>query len=414
MLGIGLGSVTRAYALAMQRGLIEAHVGRGTFVAHPLQARGENAQSARIDMARNAPPVMGAEGHFAETLGRLRRRKDLLDHLSYPPAAGLEAHRRAAAEWIRKTANFDTIGWTRLLVTNGAQEALSVVLGTIARPGETVMVEAATYFGIRSLCDQSGLKLQALEMDGEGIVPDGLDKAAGSGCRVLCTIPTLQNPTGRIMGEARREEIAQLARRRNLWIVEDDIYSAYAGGRQPAPFASIVPERTFYVSGLSKTISPGLRVGFIVAPGEELFEGLIATVRARSYAPGLLGALVATDWIESGVAGEILNYVRHEVRARTSLAHQVLSVSLDPSTSGECPHLWLPMPELQAERLANRAIRAGIDVTPPSAPAVDRSLIYGVRLCIGGIRQRVVLERALHMIAGFLHEDGVGADRGVV
>jgi DNA-binding transcriptional MocR family regulator len=413
-LSIGLGSVTRAYALATQRGLIEARVGSGSFVAQPPAARGENAGPGRIDMARNVPPAAGAERHFAETLGRLRRRRDLLDHLNYPPAAGLEAHRRAGAIWLRKTANLDTVDWTRLLLTNGAQEALSVVLGTLARSGETVMVEAATFFGIKSLCDQTGLKLRALDMDAEGIVPESLERAARSGCRVLCTMPTLQNPTGRMMGEQRRKEIAGIARRRNLWIVEDDIYSAFAGDRQPTPFASIVPERTFYVSGLSKVISPGLRVGFVIAPGDEHFERLIATVRARSYAPAMLGALVASDWIESGVADEILGFVRGEVRVRTSLARQLLAQSLDPSTSEECPHIWLPMPEAQAERFASRAIRAGIDVTPPSAPVIDRSLIYGVRLCIGGVRERAVLDRALRMIAGFLREDDVGADRGVV
>jgi DNA-binding transcriptional MocR family regulator len=414
-LGIGLGSVTRAYALAMQRGLIEARVGRGSFVAHLSATRGgDDRGSGRIDMAHNIPPIAGAERRFAEALGRVRRRPDLLDHLNYPPPAGFETHRRAAAAWLRRTANFDTSEWTRLLVTGGAQEAMSVVLGTIARAGETVMVEAATFFGVRSLCDQTGLKLKAVAMDEQGIVPDSLEQASRTGCRVLYMMPTLQNPTGRTMGATRRAEIARVVRRRELWIVEDDIYSAFAGGRQPEPFAVLVPERTFYISGLSKALAPGLRVGFVCAPSDEYLNRLIATVRARSYAPATLGALVATDWIESGAADEIVRDVRAEVRARTALGKEIFATALDPSTSDECPHLWLPMQELQAERLANRAIRAGIDVTPPGAPVIDRSMIYGVRVCLGAIRDRAILSRTLGTIAGFLSEDDLGRDHGVV
>lgn len=413
--GVGLGSVTRAYALAMQRGLIQAQVGRGSFVADPSVTKdGDNRGGGRIDMAHNIPPIEGAERRFAEALGRLRRRSDLLDHLNYAPPAGFETHRRAAAAWLRRTANFDRSEWRRLLVTSGAQEAMAVVLGTIAHPGETVMVEAATFFGVRSLCSQTGLKLRALVMDEQGIVPDSLDEVARTGGRILYTMPTLQNPTGRIMGAARRAQIAEIVRRHELWIVEDDIYSAFADGQQPEPLAALIPERTFYVSGLSKALSPGLRVGFICAPSDDAFHRMITTIQARSFAPATLGALVATDWIESGAADEIVQDVRAEVRARTALGKDVFADALDPATGAQCPHLWLPMQELEAERLANRAIRAGIDVTPPSAPVIDRSMIYGVRVCIGAVRDRGVLHRSLGAIAGFLSDGDLGRDQGIV
>lgn len=413
-IGVGIGSVTRAYTLAIQRGLIEARVGRGSFVASPDSPRAQGLRDPeRIDLARNIPPPLPAERCFAETLGRVRRRPDLLEHLAYSHPAGMDIHRRAGAGWLGRTAGFDACDWQRLLVTGGAQEGMSIVLSSIAAAGETIMVEAATFFGIKTLCQQGGYRLQAVQMDQEGILPESLEKAAGDGSRILYLMPTLQNPTGRTMGRQRRADIAHIARQRKLWLIEDDIYSAFAT-QKPQPFASLLPEQTFYISSLSKVLSPGLRVGFVSAPAKSMFDRLLTTVRARSYAPATLGALIATEWIESGTADNILKQVRAEVAARTLFAKKILAERLDPSTGEACSHLWLPMPELEAERLTSRAVRAGIDITPPSAPIVDRETFSGLRLCIGGVRDRAKLEDALTMIANFLSDRGPSIEFGLV
>jgi DNA-binding transcriptional MocR family regulator len=214
------------------------------------------------------------------------------------------------------------------------------------------------------------------------------------------------------MGAGRRSDIVAVARRRGLWILEDDIYAPFAEGAPP-PIAALAPERTFYVSSLSKAVAPGLRTGFIVAPGADDLERITPIVRARCYAPNAFGHQIAASWIEDGSADDIAGEVREEVRARTALAKAALGPWLDPATGEASPHLWLPMGELQAERLAAAAARAGVELTPPSAPVVDPALARGVRVCIGAARERAALEAGLKATAEAL-AGGARAAQGLV
>ncbi len=410
-LGVGVGTVTSAYALAAKRGLIEARVGSGSFVAGSTPAA---ADEAVIALSHNLPPLAPSARRFAAALGRLQRRADLLDVLDYAPPAGLLAHRQAGADWLRRRHRFDHVDAARLLVTAGAQQALALALQAVCAPGDTVLTEAATFFGVRTLAQQAGYRLQGVAMDEEGLRSDALERAASAGARVLYTVPTLQNPTGRIMSEARRREVAAVVRRHAVWIVEDDVYGAFAGDDAPPPLVSFAPERTLYLTGLSKTVAPGLRTGFLLAPDEALFERLSSAVRAQSYSPPTLGALVATHWIQDGEADAIATEIGAEVGARTALAQARLGGRLSPVTEPKCPHLWLPMAELEAERLVARALRAGVQLTPADAPVVDPTLISGVRLCVGAPSSRAQVETALERLATLLDSPRANPDMGLV
>lgn len=410
-LGLGIGTVTRAYADAEQRGLIEAHVGRGSFVAQAPRKAGASATDGPIDLARNVAPVFPAEKRLAETLARLRRRPDLLDHLGYPPPLGFERERRAAAAWLERTAAVGPADWRRLALCDGGQQGMSLALAALTRPGEHILAEAASFMGIKAAAEAAGLALEGLAMDAEGLTPEALDKAAAAGPRLVYLIPTLQNPTARTMGEARRREIVRIARARDLWILEDDVYAPFAMGAQPPCFAALAPERTFYVSALSKAVAPGLRMGFLMVPDESFLEPLVSIVRARSYAPAAFGHLIGSSWIEEGLADDIAREVREEVRVRTALARSILGDRLGPGIGDCTPHLWLPMSELEAERASARAARAGVEVTPPSAPIIAPGLASGLRVCVGGTPDREGLELGLRRTAEALNHGGrAGAD----
>ncbi len=409
-MGVSVGTVTSAYALAAKRGLIKARVGSGSFVA----GAAPGSEEAIIRLSHNLPPLGPSERRFVAALGRLQRRSDLLDVLDYAPPPGLLAHRRAGADWLKRRHRFDRVDADRLLVTAGAQQAMALALQALCAPGDTVLTEAATFFGVRTLAQHAGYRLEGVAMDEEGLRPDALERAASGGARVLYTIPTLQNPSGRIMSELRRREIAAVTRRCELWIVEDDVYGAFAGGDAPPPLVSFAPERTLYLTGLSKTVAPGLRTGFLLAPDEALFERLSASIRAQSYAPPTLGALVATHWIEDGEAEAIAAEIGAEVAARTALAQARLGTRLPRVVEPRCPHLWLPMAELEAERLVARALRAGVQLTPAEAPIVDPTSIGGVRLCVGAPSSRDQVETALQRLTTLLDSPQAGVDMGLV
>lgn len=411
-LNIGVSTVTRAYVEAEAQGLIISQVGRGSFVAQerPAAAR---PLSDPLDLARNLAPSAPAAKRLREAMRLLRRRPDLIEHLAYAPPAGLPAHRRAGAAWLERTAGLERADWTRLLVCAGAQQALALTFALLCRPGDTILTEAGTFFGVCNLAEHAGYRLRGVAMDAEGLLPEALDRAAeASGARVLYTLPTLQNPTGRTLSRERREAITRIARARDFWIVEDDVYAAFAADAPPA-LAMLAPERTFYVSGVSKVLGAGLRTGYLLAPTGEQFDRLTRAVRATVYSPPTFGALIATQWIEDGAADLIAREVRDEVDARREIASTVLGETLEMGAGG-APHVWLPLSELDAERLARRALRNGVEVTPPSAPIVEPSSLSGLRLSLGGVENRGDLERALRVIAAAMRERSGADARGVV
>jgi DNA-binding transcriptional MocR family regulator len=401
-LGIGVGTVTKAYADAERRGLLTAHVGRGSFVADARHTTAHESESGgRIDMANNVPPLAAAEERIGETLMQLRRRADVTKYVGYAPAGGYETHRNAIAAWIVRTTGFKSIAAEKLILCAGAQDATALVAAHLCRPGDTILTEAATFFGMKNLAEYTGYRLQGVAMDAEGLDPAALDRAAQKGAKVLYTIPTLQNPTGRTMSERRRAEIARIARARDLWIIEDDVYGGFSTDKL-TPLAVLAPERTFFISSLSKTLAPGLRAGFMVVPDSDHAARAVRGIRARTVTTSALGSLIATQWIEDGTADDILGAIRAETRARVHMARDILGKHMPPNVSEYCSHIWLPMTEIEAERTAGRVATAGVDVTSPSSPVIDSTLIYGLRICVGAVRNRATLETGLRAIAAAL------------
>ena len=400
-LRISLGTVTKAYAEAERRGLTQATVGRGTFVAAPAPDAAfrfsPRGQPSGVNLAQNVRPVLSGGAALTRALDRLRK-KDLSRLLVYSPSAGEDDHRRAMADWLARTTQLEP-DWRNLAVTAGGQQAVALALGSLASAGDAILTEAGTYYGLRTLAEHAGYRLKGLQLDEEGLVPDALDRAAAStGARVLYITPTLHNPTGRTMSHERREEIVRVARARDLWIVEDDVYALYAG-RSVTPIAALAPERTLYVSSLSKSLSAGLRVGILLTPGAEALERVLRALRATAYSAPALGPAIGAQWIEDGTADALTSEVMIEMERRVRLAMRLFGPAAEPPSFASSLHVWLPMAELDAERAAAHALRAGVEVTPPSAPIVDWHGLSGLRVCLGGVEDGADLEAALKVVA---------------
>ncbi len=393
-LGLAIGTVTRAYGEAERRGLIEAVVGRGSFVAgaaSPSEAEGV------IDLSRNIAPLGPAAAQLRRTVGALARRADLAQRLDYSPDGGLEADRRAAQTWLRRTAHFASAEARRLIVTAGAQQGLSVALTTLCRPGEALVVEAATFHGARLCAAHGGVRLAPAQMDAEGLTPAALDRAAAeSGARAAYVQP-FQNPTARVMGLQRRREILAVARRRGVVLIEDDLYGPHVADLGLPPLAELDPEQVAYIGGVSKSLSPGFRTGYLGMP-DRFRAAAIEILRAQAFGSPTLGAVLATEWIESGQAFEVLDAVRRELARRTDLARAVLAGLIEPLRQRASPHVWLPAGELEAERIAGQALRAGVKVTSPRAPFPDGAPTDGLRICLGGAADLAALERGLAVV----------------
>ncbi len=414
-LGVSVGTVTRAYVDAELRGLVSAHVGRGTFVTDQgrLTDRPRAAAAPLIDLALNFIPFQAAERRFAESLATLSRRVEMADAMAYAAPVGPDSHRKASVTWLSRIAGFDA-DWTQVIMTLGGQHAMSLAFQHLVRPGETVLCEAATFYGMKSLAEHGRFALRGVALDDEGMVPSALEAAIrATEAKVVYLMPTVQNPTGRTMGPQRLADIAALVRKYELWVVEDDNYALFRPNRDQAPplMAMRVPDRTFYVGGVSKALAPGLRTGFLICPPGPHLDAIVRSIRATIYTPSMLGGLFFSQWVQDGSAWEVAEAVRADIGRRAHLARGILGL---PDDTPVAPHIWLPMSELQAERVASRARRAGVAVTPPDAPIVPGDRVSGLRICLGCAPTVSLLTTGLERLRGALSSDPEGADLGMV
>jgi len=399
-LGLGVGTVTRAYAEAERRGLLTCQVGRGSFVAGGVPDRG--ASDGPIDLTRSLPPLTPSAARIAAALARAAKDPRVVARLAYAPPTGFAEDCGAGAAWLKQVHDWEALDPRRLVCCSGAQQAVAVALGVAARPGQAVIGEAASFAGLKSLAALMDYRLAPAAMDGQGLTPEGLDRAAAeSGAKVAYVLPT-QNPTARLMGAQRRREIVEVARRRELLLVEDDLYGAYAGGfglPRQAPLAALAPERVLFVSALSKAVAPGLRMGWLALPDGDAWPARAASaLHAIALGGPTLGGLIGTGWIADGTAAAILAENRRELAARTALALELLGPAVERPAVAAFPHVWLPLNELEAERVAGKALRGGVELTPAGGPILPGGGVTGLRLCLGGAPDLMTLERALVVV----------------
>jgi DNA-binding transcriptional MocR family regulator len=196
-----------------------------------------------------------------------------------------------------------------------------------------------------------------------------------------------------------------VARARDLTLVEDDLYGAYAMDLRLTPLARLAPERCFHATSLSKTLGPGLRAGYLIAPDAgEARERALSALHAFALGPPGLGLALASQWIEDGSAVAILDETRAEMAARAALAQVILGPAMERPAAPSSLHVWLPMSEIAAERVAARTLRGGVEVTPPGAMILDPAMVSGLRLCLGGAADRAALERGLRVVKAALGE----------
>lgn len=388
-LGITAVTVTRAYAEAARRGLVESATGRGTYIR---AARRDGAIAAETDLATNVVTTTLPSPSRA----LMDRVSDALTTSAYATGAGLERHRAAGAAWIGRHTDP-----SRILVTAGTQQALFCAFAATTKPGDTVLAESLTYHGAKAVAALLNVRLAPLPLDRYGIVPDAFERAARArAVKVLYLVPSLQNPTGVVMPEKRRRELAAIAVKHGITIIEDDV-CGFLLEKTPQPLAALAPERTIFITGLGKAIAPAMRVGFLAAPDALLTRAQAALAAASLFTSPALAEIAAT-WIEDGTAAKIAAQKREEVALRGRVARRVL-----PKLTGDAhsAHLWLELPKRwTADAFAEEARRRKVRIASASSFAVGDEVPRAVRVSIGAPATIAELESALHVLAGIDEE----------
>src|SRR5215471_17354529 len=404
-LGVDLTTVTRAYKEARRRGLLEAQVGRGTFVSETTARTSEHIPAhVKIDLSMNLPPQpveANLDLRIQQGLQAIQNTFSVSAFLNYQRPGGSDEDRETAAKWLRTlvpSANAE-----RLVVYPGNQAILFNALLSLTSPGDVVLTEALTFPGMKVAAEKLRLRLIGVAMDKEGILPDALRAACTKHKpKAVYLVPTLHNPTTATLGTERRKIIADFIRKHGLFLIEDDAY----GWLEPnvSPIANLAPERTYLAVGLSKCIAPAFRVSYLLAPDAAAEQTMRSNLQATMLMPSPLMVALVTHWVKSGVADKIIAAIRNEAMGRQKLARKVLKgVSYAARPAGH--HLWLSLPpQWNRSEFLSRVLRHGLAVVGDDVFSVESAGAQpqAVRVSLGAARNRAELAQALQFLADTL------------
>jgi len=299
-LEVNRGTVSAVYDELVTEGILDSHVGRGTFVARGLSLEvlgpGESPGLFRwrdhftaLDVhprertllaeiaARGREDVISFAGlvpdealfpteTFRQALNTVLQ-EDGASLLSYGPPDGHEPFLDFLAGYLAETRGV-RIGPNELLAVNGSQQALDLLGRAFLRPGDTVLVEEPSYYGALEIWKSYGARLVGVPVDANGVVVEGMEAViARERPKLMYVMPTFQNPTGTTLSAARREALVRLAARYEVPLVEDDFDGELYYGDPPPPALKTLPESepVIYIGTPSKMLFPGLRIGWVAA-----------------------------------------------------------------------------------------------------------------------------------------------------
>ena len=325
-------------------------------IVNPMEA------AQPITFARGAPSLdIIPEEDLRVAAGRAFE-TDPAGTFSYGTAGGYVPLR----DWI---AERHGVSREQVIATNGSMQADAFLFQLLVQPGDTVVVEAPTYDRTLLALRELGAEILAIPMQGDGLDVEGLSRALEAGARpkLAHVIPNFQNPAGATLSLEKRRRLLELADRYEFVVFEDDPYGElrFEGESLPTMLSLDTGDRVVYASSFSKTVCPGIRVGYLVGPGEAI-AGIERIATGTYISPNMVAQSIVSEFCRSGALDRSIETVRVALRERRDATCEALDSDI-PDASYEPPQggyfLWVELPE-------------GADVDALAAAAKDRGVIF--------------------------------------
>lgn len=291
--------------------------------------------------------------------------------LQYAASEGFAPLREAVASQLPWQPSPDQV-----LITSGSQQGLDLVAKVLIDPDSPVLVEQPTYLGALMAFAPMEPQVHTVACDADGVLPQSLAERAsalaqaGRAARFAYLLPNFQNPTGRTLGEARRAAIVQVAQQHNLPLIEDNPYGdLWFDTAPPTPLAARLPDRVVYLGSFSKTLAPGLRLGFIVAP-KAVYPKLLQAKQAADLHTSGFNQRVVHHVLASGVQTTQVPRIRELYRQRrdamcAALQRHAANLGVQWQVPAGGMFLWCRLPApLSALALLPKAVDAGVAYVP--------------------------------------------------
>ncbi|WP_194460314.1 FAD-dependent oxidoreductase [Bradyrhizobium sp. CCBAU 53421] len=358
-----------------------------------------------ISLIRSTPPAPVWLGDtIRQSLAHVAEQANIGEIFRAHRFRGTEPDREAGAGWIAgRLGTAPAID--RMITTNGTQNALFLATLATTREKKVIAVEEIGYYAFRNIAALLGVTPRAVAMDHDGMLPDAFDKACNDGnVAAVYLQPTVHNPTAYVMSVERRQELAAVARRNNVQILEDDVYGLLPEN-SPIAISALAPELAWYATGPAKCVAPGLRIGYLVAPTAQAAAAAFAPVSTvTTWHVSPLVAEIAQQWIRDGTMGAIRDAIRAEVRTRQAIAAATLK-GADYLSHSESIFIWLRLPsDTTEEKFVASARSRGVILRPGSMFWVSPpKQIDRIRVVLGSPDSAREVRSALEVIGSILH-----------
>ena len=408
------GTAARAYTILTEEGLLRAEVGRGTFVAEPqsIEARlGPIEVDSTVHLTGGDTDHVNLYSPHLPSVGQAGLIRTLMAEIAqnppsglmhYPSKMGAKPARAAMAQWLAGTP-IGPVSEADVVLTMGGQNSIMLIFQTILKGRRpAIFIEELAYPGFRRVADILRADVVPVQMDADGIIPEALAAAAERTPegQILCTSPEVHSPTCRFTPTARREALVKVARKYDIQIVEDDCYRM---GRAEGPgYRQLAPERGWYLSSLSKSITPALRIGCAVAPKGR--EGALSRTAEHTFfgLPTPISDLCAKLLIHPSLP-DISEAARKGVEEYVKTAVNVLG-SYDLHWRKDVPFLWLELPHgWRASAFCQAAETRGVQIRAAEEFACRESQSpHAVRFAINAGVSLASFEKAMHKMRDLL------------
>lgn len=439
-LGVSRTTVVAAYDELLAEGLVEARVGHGTVVSRSIRLGDATTQPIPwlAQFGSLAQRLQSAASAEQQMLGQLCCAPDLIS-LAYgspdPDLFPMERFQVASEAVIRREGS-DVLDYSErqgigslrdvivsrmsrlnvsttpehVLVVNGSMQGIDLLVRLLTDPGDTVIVESPTYLGALQAFQAQGLRIVGVPVDQDGMDVERVEfLLARYRPRLIYTGATFQNPTGTTMPAERRVKLLALARRYQVPIVEDDPFGMlHFDALPPAPIKSLDDSgHVIYVSTFSKCFSPGLRVGYIVAP-QPVIEAATLIRKMADLAPNTLGQYLIVEFAQRGWLDEHIDNIRAKYAARCRAMDAALKQHFPPGAKWQKPaggiFMWVELPEpITSQDLLSETVKRQVGFLPGSLMFVDNVRRNGCRLNFSWNVEKDI-ERAISVMGSSLRQ----------
>ncbi|MCY8859109.1 PLP-dependent aminotransferase family protein [Bacillus atrophaeus] len=360
-LDINLSTVTRAFKLCEVKGLIYGITGSGTYVApHVSNAlfSEDNDNKNVIEMGL-IEPLDHSNSLVAEVIQNIAEKNYLEKLLDYRNPLGMPYHKMAAKKWMERF-NLE-VPIENIVITSGGQNSLTLILMSLFNAGDKIAVDTYTYPNFIELANMLNISLVPIDGDSFGMMPERLEEA----CRKnrlngIYLIPSCNNPTAVTMDMNRRKEIAKMIRKYNLTLLEDDIFS-FLAPEGFVPISYFVPDQFVYSLSVSKSLSSGMRVGFL-AFANQFIDKITHGIFNINVKTSAFNAEVITELINTGCAEKIISQKKNISKERNLLYQKYFQMN-NPNENPLTFFRWIPLDKkYQMEEFEQDALAQGIRI----------------------------------------------------